>query len=753
MEINTEQPEYSGRAAGYRKKKALKVASLLALFILFSVGAVWFLKEYYGSDFFSGGKKSEAALEKFQSYGELLAFMEENENRSANKAGYSAISTNDFLPESSSSSGRASQGWGSAEAPSNVPTDGWGYSTPDSSSDYSKTNVQVEGVDESDIWKTDGEYIYAASGRRILIIDALPTEEAKIVSTISLDYAPSGIYISGDRLAVFGGGYSIKPLGDFSKVDGNRNSNYADFSIYDLSDRRNPKKEKQYDFEGSYINSRMIGDYVYFVTATTPVFAYYDEKQPVPYLLEDGNIVAPPNSPGVYYFNTDYVSQNFTTISAINLKNANESIKNESYILDGSQNSMYVSESNIYITFSKYTSEQELMVEVLKDIVIPRLSEKNKERVSEIENAKPHILSAGEKSAKISLIFERYYSSLGDEERKSLKEESEAKIKERYESISREKQKTLVHKISINKGRLKYESKGDVPGRVLNQFAMDENADGYFRIATTVDTSWSRIEGESTKSFNNLYVLDKNMKRVGQVEDIAKDEKIYSVRFMQNRAYMVTFKRTDPLFVIGLDDPRNPSVLGELKVPGYSTYLHPYDENKIIGLGKNATDSGVEIDGIKLSLFDATDVGNPKEVDTYILGDYGSNSLALGDAKAFLFSKEKNLLAIPAIIRKQEGSSKYSGITVAAGLAVFKVDDSGFDYKGVIDHRTEKEKANSSYSSYFGDSTGAKRGLYIGDNLYSISSNYLKINRIEDLESVKSISVTDIYNNTWSWEK
>ena len=126
------------------------------------------------------------------------------------------------------------------------------------------------------------------------------------------------------------------------------------------------------------------------------------------------------------------------------------------------------------------------------------------------------------------------------------------------------------------------------------------------------------------------------MKVVGKVEKLAEGEKIYSVRFMQNRAYLVTFKQIDPLFVIDLEDPTNPKVLGELKIPGFSNYLHPYDETTLIGLGK---DSGNWNAGLKLSLFDVSDVKNPKEIDNYVFENGRGDSIALNDHKAFLFSK------------------------------------------------------------------------------------------------------------------
>lgn len=191
------------------------------------------------------------------------------------------------------------------------------------------------------------------------------------------------------------------------------------------------------------------------------------------------------------------------------------------------------------------------------------------------------------------------------------------KVKYNYEDNSNKNEiNTEIYKFNLQDAKCTFIKIGTVPGSVLNQFSMDEK-DGYFRIATTDSKSWR--EEDNT---NNLYVLNENLEIVGKVEDLAPGEKIYSVRFMGNRAYMVTFVQTDPLFVIDLSDPTKPTVLGELKIPGYSKYLHPYDETHLIGIGEDTKvvnygyGDQVTTDGMKISLFDVTDPNNPKEMYT-----------------------------------------------------------------------------------------------------------------------------------------
>ena len=686
-------------------------------------------------------------IKKFESYGEMKEFLEES---SAGISDVNIIGRNLMKSETTN----MTEGWRTTASPESV-SDGMGGET-----DYSTTNVQIAGVDEGDIIKTDGKYIYTVSGQEVIITDAYPADDATIISRIKLDSNPNGIYLNGDKLAVYGQNYNLiyQDEGYEKLLNKRKNSSYTFLKTFDISDKENPKEERDFNFEGNFINSRMIGDYVYFIT--TNYSYYYDDEIPVPLVIENGEVlndnnIACENCWDIYYFDIPYRSHNFTSVAAINISNSEEEIKNETYLLDGNQNNMFVSQNNIYITYNKYVSEEELVWDVTKEIILPKLNEEDRGRITEIENAKNYILAPQEKIAKIMIILSNFAESLTDEEQKDLTKELEIKVKQKYEDISKELEKTVIHKIAVNKGDLQYKTAGEVPGIVLNQFSMDEDK-GYFRIATTKNRRWSSF-GESSESYNNIYVLDENMKVVGKVEELAKGERIYSVRFMQDRAYLVTFKQIDPLFVIDLKDPTNPKVLGELKIPGFSNYLHPYDETTLIGLGK---DSGNWDASLKLSLFDVSDVKNPKEISNYILGDSRSNSIALYDHKAFLFSKEKNLLVIPVdseeagilidevfiennddedeeniteekMIMPNPNSAKYFN-----GAVVFYVDKSGFKLKGKVDH---SDSDNSSRYGY--NSDAVKRSLYIEEILYTLSNKYLKMNNLSDIEEVNSLEL------------
>ncbi|MHA2394738.1 MAG: beta-propeller domain-containing protein, partial [Promethearchaeota archaeon] len=304
---------------------------------------------------------------------------------------------------------------------------------------------------------------------------------------------------------------------------------------------------------------------------------------------------------------------------------------------------------------------------------------------------------------------------------------------------------TLVYKIQVKKNDIEYVADGSVPGRVLNQFSMDEY-DGYFRIATTQ----GYVSRSGGKTSNNIYVLNSTLGIIGTLEGLAPGEDLYSARFMSRKCYLVTFKKVDPLFVIDLSDPSEPKVLGKLKIPGYSDYLHPYDENTLIGIGKETIEAEegnfAWYQGVKISLFDVSDVENPKELDKFEIGDRGTDSPVLRNHKALLFSKSKNLLVIPVLEAKID-PDRYAGDIppnthgefVNQGAFVFKISkENGLRLRGLITHIEDpQEFLKSGY--WFESDYSVERSLYIENILYTISQGMIKMNNLDDLSEVGKV--------------
>ncbi len=598
-----------------------------------------------------------------------------------------------------------------------------------SSSTYSTTNIQVQGVDEADIVKNDNKYIYTLSGNKLIIVDAYPAENAKILSQTKISGNAQDMLLNKDRLVVFTNSYDyVLRIQEYGFMPEQQYQSITYALVYELSDRANPKLVQNYSITGNYYESRMIEDYVYLITQEGT--RYYASGVGVPVIKNSGKMIAQPD---VYYFDNPESNYNFNTVASFNIQSNAESINAKTYLM-GYSNTLYVSENNIFIAYQKnlaynyYTKNNE---ERFYTAVLPLLPTETQGLITQVKQ--DSTLSAAAKWDKISSILEDMYNSMDETTKKDLIQKIEKSTEEYDIKQEQERRKTVIHKIKINNGNIDYDTKGEVSGYLLNQFSLDEK-DNNLRVATT-----TYIYTQTSTMYNNVYVLDSNLKQIGKLEDIAPDEKIYSTRFIGNRLYMVTFKQMDPLFVIDLSEPTAPKILGELKIPGFSNYLHPYDETHIIGVGKETGTNdwgGVSTKGVKLALFDVTDVANPKEVAKYEIGTSGSDSEALNDHKAFLFDKEKNLLVIP--VREVKGQrvydSKYGYYkwNTWQGAYVFGLTpETGFVVKGRVTHTEDQEPDYW----YYGSSNAVRRALFMDDVLYTVSAKKIMANDLNNISN------------------
>ena len=289
--------------------------------------------------------------------------------------------------------------------------------------------------------------------------------------------------------------------------------------------------------------------------------------------------------------------------------------------------------------------------------------------------------------------------------------------------VAARQDETLIYRVKLDHENILCEAQGAISGYILNQFSMDEYGN-IFRVATT---TWTN---EGTK--NNLYTLNMTLHTIGKLEGLAPRERIYSARFIGDRCYLVTFRQVDPFYVIDLKTPTEPKVLGYLKIPGFSGYLHPYDEQHIIGIGKQ--------DGnVKLSLFNVTDVTKPTEAaDPFIISASWSDTPVLRDHKAFLFAKSKQLLVLPISTNFPVFTDgKYYTTNQHQGAYVFNITlEGGFKLKGTITH--QPITSTTHYIEYHHQ---VQRTLYIGNTLYTISEARIKMNTLDTLQPINEIEL------------
>lgn len=562
--------------------------------------------------------------------------------------------------------------------------------------EFSQTNVQVQGVDEGDIVKTDGTYIYQVNNGRIVISKVNPPGEMKVLKVLRFNqdnFSPQELYVDSSFLVVIGTGSSTAYDHQLIPAPGakiypppSRYRRYTKAVVYHIRDKKMIKQVRELELEGNYVSSRKLGSALYLV-ANKSIDRYS--------VMEKGQVDLPAyrdSAVGEKYMEIgldkiryfpNCSTPNYMLVAGIDLSQEGKQADIGSYL--GSGENIYVSPSALYAAVFQYQASRPL----IKD------------------------------ASAISPI------------------------------LPSQSQNTTIYKFALKDGSAVFQAAGKVPGTVLNQFSLDAYQ-GCLRVATTAGEVWRTDAGTSK---NNVYVLDSGLKIIGRLENIAPGEKIYSARFVGSRAYLVTFKKVDPFFVIDLKNPQAPKILGALKIPGYSDYLHPVDADHILGFGKDTLEqketgwggeerSTAYYQGMKIALFDVRDVTHPVEKFKTVIGHRGTDSPLLYDHKALLFDKRRGLLAFPVTVMEvKEGSTsaaEYGQFTFQGAYIYSFSTEKGFALKGKITHLRDEDLIKSGLEWY--DSfSNIERVLYIDETLYTVSRSMIKANDLNTLEPKSSL--------------
>ena len=415
------------------------------------------------------------------------------------------------------------------------------------------------GVDEADIVKNDGKYIYSVKNGQIIITDS-NNGNPKIATKHTLSEGENtvkGLFVNGNRLAVIVSCFNV-------------NENYIKFIVFDISDKQDITEIANKKQDGWYAGARMIEDTVYLLS-NYGINQEIVKTRPETFVPTVAGCTVACDDISVI---EGFKSPDYLVVSSVNINNGE--VNSSAAVLGGAQN-IYCSQQNLYYTFSKQITE-------------------------ETDN-------------------KVYYQT-----------------------------ETTIVKVKLGE-KIETVATGNVKGFPLNQFSMDEY-EGNLRIVTTINLNEATKKGDEIYSYitdsttkNALYVLDGNLAKIGKIEDLAKDERVYSVRFDGAVGYFVTFKQVDPLFTVDLSVPSKPKILSELKIPGFSEYLHPYGEGRLFGFGKSATEQGI-VTGLKISMFDVSD---PSDVSELHLSSVPAEwSEASEDHKAIMVDANKNIIAFLA---------------------------------------------------------------------------------------------------------
>lgn len=482
---------------------------------------------------------------------------------------------------------------------------------------YSKTNLQEAGVDEADIIKTDGKYLYvmkATGSVRMIRAEGKTLEVEGTIMLEALNETPQEMYVDGDILNLIVTGSRTTLDSDDTQEDTYtaNTENYTKIYTYDISDRSVPQLRGTVKQKGTYSTSRKNGDVIYLFTQFYPQINDADQIDTyVPAVngarLESTDIYLPE------YQN----SSSYLVISSVSNRRPDEVIDKKAIV--SAADNFYVSNDNIYIANANWSSDTAM---------------------------------------------------------------------------------TQILKFSCQKGKIRAKGAADLKGFLNDSFSMNEY-NGYIRIVLT--------DYSGDTQTNALYVLDDALEVCGSITDIAEGEEIRSARFLGDTGYFVTFKETDPLFSVDLSNPADPKVLGELKITGFSSYLHFYGENKLLGVGNEVDPETGAYTGIKLAMFDVSDPSNVKQLHKFVIKDTYDCPLFY-DYKAAMIDTEKNVF----------------GFMCDSSYMIFRYDEG----KGFENVFTEN-LGNSYYGSSYNGTQGI-RGCFIDNSFYLIGGGQIRIYDMAD---------------------
>ena len=494
--------------------------------------------------------------------------------------------------------------------------------------DYSTTNLQMEGVDESDIAKIDGSYIYTVEDKYIVITDIRDGKLKEVTRFLPKDCGASDrvmeIYVDGDQLILVVQCYETSLEEDSAFCYEMNGKNTTQIQVYSIVDRKNPEFEGRLIQDGYYNTSRKIGDVVY-------LFTQYNMTSDV----------------------VGYVEKEYTSVIP-------------------KVNGEKVAASEIYL---------------------PESSGESGILVSSLDVNKP------DKVLDSKLVISGYAQTYISKDALYLYEED-------YDGAMI----TNIAKFALDEGRISGVAAAAVRGYVRDTFAINAS-DGYLRVLTTDYSTEDEV--------NALYILDENMKLTGQLTGIAPGEEIYAARFMGNTGYFVTYRNTDPLFTVDLSDPAKPEIIGELKVTGFSEYLHFWDDTHLLGIGYESDENTGNIENIKLSMFNIENPGEVTEEAKLILKDV-DYSEALYDYKSVIISKDKNLIGLVC--------EDYSGSRTKQTYQIYSYENGTFKKQAEIPGIN-----GANYENVRGMYSGNVFYLWINDNItsYDMTDGFKKIKERE----------------------
>jgi uncharacterized secreted protein with C-terminal beta-propeller domain len=577
----------------------------------------------------------------------------------------------------------------------------------------SQTNNQVVGVDEADLVKTDGNYLYLAQGSEFRIVSAWPAEQAHATATVDLGGTAKKLFIDGNRALVYvsiartSANSSQWYTGTVSDCtygydcDFSGDGTATDLVLFDITDRAAPQLLRRLNVTGSLITARRIGSTVHTIASIGQVQIPALVTPSIPYSCSE---LTAEQKAAAHASIDEARAQNDAIINAANF-DAGTLVRDNGRSIGSLDCTEFYQE-----LAGDGTAITTVLSMDIQQSADPKLTNIVSRGGAVYASASSLYMSVSHQKENMQY----WYSDVGSAEASTVHE----------------------FRISRNPADTAYLGSGIVPGRVLNQFSMDEYS-GVLRIATTTGHV---PDPNVTSTLSVLKLAGNSLNVVGQITGIAPDEDIRSVRFDGERGYLVSFKKTDPLFILDLALAENPKIVGELKIPGFSTYLHLLGSGHLLALGYEADDQGsyAYFNGVQLQVFDVINPTDPQLMYKKVYGTRGSSSSALTDHLGFTFLPDRSLLTLPLSICDGGGNGQYGTLSFSGVVALNVSVADGIKELG----RLEEPYPSNDSTFYYGaacqdwwtDSNSVvARTVVLDDFLYAISANRVRVQNLTQL--------------------
>ncbi|MDC0183430.1 beta-propeller domain-containing protein [Candidatus Poseidoniales archaeon] len=677
-------------------------------------------------------------------------------------------------------------------APESAADDSGSAASSTREGEFSETNNQEAGVDEADFLKTDGYHIYMLNGQSLVIMDVPEFGQVGLISETEIEGTPLQMMIDGDRMVIASMIYAWNlpvdhPLRELliEEVQWGegkdvytyyRVQNLVKYTVVDITDRAAPEVERELFIEGNYHTARMIDGTVRSVTHNYANFEglrYWVDLPSDYWQLENED----DRKSAWEYHLSDTIQNNEDVINDLTL----DDFAPHMYEMT---NSGLISLPTTSEDCSEFAASTDSVSKGFTTIMTFQLLESDVEvEVDHIASSWAHVYASQD-----MLILAEPANDWWWFWRNTDFEDA-----------------TNIHVFDISgSSETTYVASGRVAGTVQDQFSISEY-NGVIRVATTED-AWGRWWMEETEEWtgptNNVFTLEvsesctctsyftyagetmcsvsectvdsSELIHLGHVGDIAPNERIWSARFVGDRGYLVTFRNIDPLWVIDLSDPTNPTILGELEVPGVSTYIHPVDEDTLLTIGIGPGEDGLGLDWsmTQISLFDVSDPTNPTLADSLPLspaytdencedvrscGWSWSWSEATYEHKAFTYWAPENLLAVPLSTYRYvyDEVNHYYNYEYISMLKLINVDAENLTLSehGEVDHSPFYNNEDSEMNWWYSYSTNIRRSIFMGDYVYAFSALGVTVHRTTDLVQMENIEIPGHEMPSWYVEE